>query len=102
MESSSSGRFQVVFVMFLMLLSVSLAIDQKESNDICKKKDKPGFQLNLTGAMIFSDHIFMMDNKSQVYKVPKSNYDGAYGKMTMNIKGIPIEEYWPPFKGNKD
>ncbi len=51
--------------------------------------------------MIFSDHIFMMDNKSQVYKVPKSNYDGAYGKMVMNIKGIPIEEYWPPFKGNK-
>ncbi len=50
--------------------------------------------------MIFSDHIFMMDNKSQVYKVPKSNYDGAYGKMVLNIKGIPIEEYWPPFKSN--
>ena len=52
--------------------------------------------------MIFSDHIFMMDNKTQVYKVPKSNYDGAYGKMVMNIKGIPIEEYWPPFKDNSD
>ncbi len=69
--------------------------------DICKEKDKPGFQLNLTGAMIFSDHIFMMDSNLLVYKVPKSSYDGSYGKMVMNIKGIPIEEYWPPFKGNK-
>ncbi len=73
----------------------------KQTNDICKEKDKPGFKLNLTGAMIFSDHIFMMDDKLQVYKVPKSSYDGSYGKMVMNIKSIPIEEYWPAFKGNK-
>ncbi len=51
--------------------------------------------------MIFPDHIFMMDSNLLVYKVPKSSYDGSYGKMVMNIKGIPIEEYWPPFKGNK-
>ena len=30
MESSSSGRFQMAFVMFLMLFSASLAIEQKE------------------------------------------------------------------------
>ncbi|KAH9400032.1 hypothetical protein TYRP_001588 [Tyrophagus putrescentiae] len=33
-----------------------------------------------------------------MYEVPRSNYEGSYGQMTLNIKGMePMERYWPAF-----
>ncbi|KAH9400027.1 hypothetical protein TYRP_001583 [Tyrophagus putrescentiae] len=40
--------------------------------------------------MIFSDHIFMMDNKSQVYKVPKSNYDENITDWNISEDYLPV------------
>ena len=70
---------------------------QSPSNDICTEKDKPNFKLPLLGAMIFPESILLIDGHFRMYEVPRSNYEGSYGQMTLNIKGVPMERYWPAF-----
>ncbi|KAH9391899.1 hypothetical protein TYRP_022398 [Tyrophagus putrescentiae] len=68
------------------------------SNYICTEKDKPDFKLPLFGAMIFPESILLIDGHLKMYEVPRSNYEGSYGQMTLNIKGMePMERYWPAF-----
>ncbi|KAH9400034.1 hypothetical protein TYRP_001590 [Tyrophagus putrescentiae] len=72
-------------------------MSKSPSNDICTEKDKPDFKLPLLGAMIFPESILLIDGHFRMYEVPRSNYEGSYGQMTMNIKGVPMERYWPAF-----
>ena len=47
--------------------------------------------------MIFPESILLIDGHFRMYEVPRSNYEGSYGQMTLNIKGVPMERYWPAF-----
>ncbi|KAH9407070.1 hypothetical protein TYRP_023789 [Tyrophagus putrescentiae] len=46
--------------------------------------------------MIFPESHSPHDGHFRMYEVPVPNYEGSYGQMTLNIKGVPMERYWPP------